>query len=300
MTASEIAFLHNNKLARHNFKYYGPTGIIYIGQADGRLKRQDSVSNTLIQETGVKSVTGLNTDNSDPSNPVIQISVDGVTITGTGIPGNPLVASGAGLVQTVTDDGNGVVTVDNTDPVNPVIQFNGVDVDGVTITGDGTIGNPLVSVSSPSGVQTVTDDGNGVVTIDNTDPINPVIQFNGVNVDGITITGDGTFLNPLVSAAASGFTYSKNLVNTTPYTIVPTSGYNVYNVDATAGAIVVNFPTAVANAAWYVVKKIDSSLNTVTLTPNGIETIDGAVNKIIKFQNTSVDVYSDNSNLFLA
>lgn len=246
MTASEIAYIHNNKLARHNFKYYGPNGIIYIGQADGRLKIQENTSTTLVQEVGVKSITGLNTNNSDPSNPIVQISVDGITITGAGTPASPLVASGSGLVQTVTDDGNGVVTVDNTDPINPIIQFNGVNVDGVTITGDGTVGNPLVA------------------------------------------------------AGASGFTYSKTLVNTTPYTIVSTTGYNVYNVDATAGAIVINFPTAVANAAWYIVKKIDSSLNTVTLTPNGAETIDGAVNKVIKFQNTSVDVYSDNSNLLLA
>jgi hypothetical protein len=247
MTSSEISRIHNNRVARHNFKYYGPDGTVYIGLADGRLRRISDGTTSIVSRGGVQSVTGLNTDTTDPANPVIQISVDGVTITGTGTPASPLVAS------------------------IPV-----------------------------GGVQSVTDDGNGVVTVDNTDPINPVIQFNGVNVDGVTITGDGTIANPLVAAAASGFLYTKILVNTTPYTIVPTSGYNVYNVDASAGAVVLNFPTAVANAAWYVVKKIDSSLNTVTLTPNGAETIDGAVNKVIKFQNTSVDVYSDNSNLYLA
>lgn len=41
----------------------------------------------------VQSVTGLNTDNTDPLNPVVQISVDGVTITGTGTPVSPLVAT---------------------------------------------------------------------------------------------------------------------------------------------------------------------------------------------------------------
>lgn len=41
----------------------------------------------------VASVTGLNTDNSDPTNPIVKISVDGVTITGAGTPGDPLVAS---------------------------------------------------------------------------------------------------------------------------------------------------------------------------------------------------------------
>lgn len=42
---------------------------------------------------GVQSVTGLNTNNADPQNPVINISVDGVTIIGDGTPGNPLSSS---------------------------------------------------------------------------------------------------------------------------------------------------------------------------------------------------------------
>lgn len=44
----------------------------------------------------VESVTGLNTDNTDPANPIVKISVDGVTITGAGTPGSPLIAVGAG------------------------------------------------------------------------------------------------------------------------------------------------------------------------------------------------------------
>jgi len=39
---------------------------------------------------GVESVTGLNTDNTDPLNPVVQISVDNVTIVGDGTPAVPL------------------------------------------------------------------------------------------------------------------------------------------------------------------------------------------------------------------
>jgi hypothetical protein len=46
---------------------------------------------------GVQSVTGLDTDNTDPANPIVQIAVDGVTVTGDGTPGNPLTATpGAG------------------------------------------------------------------------------------------------------------------------------------------------------------------------------------------------------------
>jgi hypothetical protein len=41
---------------------------------------------------GVQSVTGLDTDNTDPYNPVVNIAVDGITITGQGTPASPLVA----------------------------------------------------------------------------------------------------------------------------------------------------------------------------------------------------------------
>lgn len=98
----------------------------------------------------VQSVTGPIVDNTNPQNPVLNVAVDGVTITGDGSVGNPLVASpGGGAVTSVTDDGNGVVTVDNTIPTAPVIQFQGVNVDGLTITGDGTSGNPLQSPYNP-------------------------------------------------------------------------------------------------------------------------------------------------------
>jgi len=109
MTSSEISRIHNNRIARHNFKYYGPEGTVYIGLADGRLRRISDGTTTIVSGGGIQSVTGLNTDTTDPANPVIQISVDGVTITGAGTPVSPLVATAsAGGVTSVTDDGNGV------------------------------------------------------------------------------------------------------------------------------------------------------------------------------------------------
>jgi hypothetical protein len=157
MVDRRIADIHNNKRAKKGYKYYSDDGKVYIGLETGRLKLYEpvatttvqNITNTTIESTGVQSVTGLNTDNTDPANPVIQIAVDGITITGLGTLVSPLVATpSTGGVTSVTDDGNGVVTVDNTVPTAPVIQFQGVNVDGVTITGDGTFGNPLVSALS--------------------------------------------------------------------------------------------------------------------------------------------------------
>jgi hypothetical protein len=44
----------------------------------------------------VQSVTGPIVDNTDPQNPVLNVSVDGITITGDGSVGNPLVATTGG------------------------------------------------------------------------------------------------------------------------------------------------------------------------------------------------------------
>jgi hypothetical protein len=64
-----------------------------------------------LSAVGVRSVTGLDTDNTDPLNPIINIKVDGTTITGDGTSLSPLIAVGptpsykvyaASLLQTGT------------------------------------------------------------------------------------------------------------------------------------------------------------------------------------------------------
>jgi hypothetical protein len=329
MSPNRIAEIHNNKRAKKGYKYYSDDGKVYIGLETGRLQLYNpattvqNITNTTVESTGVQSVTGLNTDNTDPANPVVQISVDGVTVTGAGTPASPLVATpSTGGVTSVTDDGNGVVTVDNTVPTTPVIQFQGVNVDGVTITGDGTTGNPLISATSgiktalpfttdhisatgnqyligdvvyysgnvyrcianndsiiptstlywtnlgagyplvqqpvdwsstsgnnqvlnkPTIVSSVTDDGNGVVTVDNTIPTAPVIQFQGVNVDGLTITGDGTSGNPLQSPynpPTDGY-YGAFSDYTDQFAIAPNTAYviTLNTTDLTNGVTVVS------------------------------------------------------------
>ena len=66
-----------------------------------------------------------------------------------------------GGVQSVTDNELGSVYVNNMDPLNPVISFTGINVDGTTITGNGTVGDPLVATATigpigpigPQGIQ---------------------------------------------------------------------------------------------------------------------------------------------------
>jgi hypothetical protein len=133
------------------------------------------------------------------------------------------------------------------------------------------------------------------------DPLGVVNLIEGANVTlslANDIPNDRTDVT-ISSAGGGSFSYTPVTVNTTPYAVVPNTGWYMYLVDATAGAITMNFPTAVGNNAVYTVKKVDNSANTVILTPNGAETIDGLATQTIRFQNTSVDLYSDNANLYI-
>lgn len=67
--------------------------------------------------------------------------------------------------------------------------------------------------------------------------------------------------------------------------------------DATAAAFTVTLPPAAKNPARvYTVKKIDASVNAVTVDGNAAETIDGAATHALALRWNSVTIYSDGSN----
>ncbi|NCX93267.1 MAG: hypothetical protein EBX40_01140 [Gammaproteobacteria bacterium] len=90
--------------------------------------------------SGVQSVTGLDTDNTDPQNPVIQIAVDGVTITGDGTTANPLVAASG---PSVSIQVNGTPNPDQT-----TLDF----VDSSEIVFVNPSGGQVAASIAPSGV----------------------------------------------------------------------------------------------------------------------------------------------------
>lgn len=89
---------------------------------------------------GVQSVTGLNTDNTDPLNPIVEISVDGVTITGDGTLGNPLVAAGGGAVNYAN-----VIFVDSTNGNDGTGAINDFTKPMSTINGALSLASTLIS-----------------------------------------------------------------------------------------------------------------------------------------------------------
>lgn len=78
------------------------------------------------------------------------------------------------------------------------------------------------------------------------------------------------------------------------------SNENVILADATSNAITINLPAA-ANYQddFFIVKKVDSSSNEITIDANGSETIDGDLTKTIAIQYVSIKMLSNGSNWFI-
>ena len=83
-----------------------------------------------------------------------------------------------------------------------------------------------------------------------------------------------------------------------PVTVSPS--VDVYLIDATAGAITVNLPTAVGvSGAGYTIVKTDATGFAVTIDPNGSETLSGSATKILTSFASAVPIISDNANWWI-
>ena len=68
--------------------------------------------------------------------------------------------------------------------------------------------------------------------------------------------------------------------------------------DCTLNSITINLPAAI-DGQQYVIKKVDSSINTVTIDGDSSETIDGALTKTLTTQYECVTIVSDGTNWFI-
>jgi hypothetical protein len=72
---------------------------------------------------------------------------------------------------------------------------------------------------------------------------------------------------------------------------------SLVKLDASLGSFTASLPTAVGNSGLKtILKKIDSSSNTILIDPNGSETIDGASTFTIFVQHQSLSLISDGAN----
>lgn len=154
-TQDELKRINDARTAIPGHRYIDTWGNNYIGTS---YRKINSLAGTSAVWGNITGSISDQTDIVDLFATKQDLLVSGVNIKT--INGISLLGSGditiTGIVETVTDDGSGVVTVDNTDPLNPIVGFGGVNVDGVTITGDGSAGNPLsASISTDDGFRKI-------------------------------------------------------------------------------------------------------------------------------------------------
>jgi len=103
------------------------------------------------------------------------------------------------------------------------------------------------------------------------------------------VVGD-TIINGAFSTKVTTITANTTLDNT----------YHVVLADATNGVITITLPSAsTCSGRQYVIKKIDSSTNAVTITPQTGQTIDGQTNISITSQNDLRRIVSNGTNWYI-
>jgi hypothetical protein len=104
------------------------------------------------------------------------------------------------------------------------------------------------------------------------------VDGNGLNYNSVSNQLDAAYS---VGTANSSVTISNNVTLAT----------------AGAGGITLTLPTAVGATGYvYIIKKVDQAAGVVTIEGDGAETIDGALNKTLYFEDESIMVVSDNTN----
>ncbi len=215
--------------------------------------------------TGVESVTGLNTDNTDPQNPIVQISVDGITISGNGTLSNPLQSNGVpyvGANQSVN------LGVNNMSANNYFDGFTSVVASASLIT--------LTIASTPSWL--VTGSGGQTIKLPNatTLPKGAIYQFNNNQSSGTILVNNNS--NTLVKSIGSGSLMFLELTdNTTPTGLWDAHFQAPSNVSWTTNTL--DYAGSITSATWNGVAIADLRIasastwnakqNAITLTTTG-------------------------------
>jgi len=116
--------------------------------------------------------------------------------------------------------------------------------------------------------------------------------------NGVTIAGDSgnnIIMNNISYKTEESLVLIDPSIITTTASITIGQSHNTVNVNVTGGNRVITLETTsiLRVGHEFIIKKIDSSINTVTITPGGGETIDGAVNKVLTQQWESIIIRSN-------
>ncbi len=112
-------------------------------------------------------------------------------------------------------------------------------------------------------------------------------------VNGIELADGSTLSSEQLGASVGGIEDIRTVDTTdSPYPL--TTDNSVVLVDAAAGAVAVALPAASTVAGRvFNIKRLDGTVNTVTVDPDGAELIDGATTAALTIQYESVTLVSD-------
>jgi hypothetical protein len=127
--------------------------------------------------------------------------------------------------------------------------------------------------------------------------VSSITEIGSGNVN--TYAGNYTAFSPVLIGDESEIDGKNVKTKTATFTLLGAFDKTV-NADATAGAIIANVPAAASiKHQEFTVTKIDASVNTVTIEPNGSETINGVLNLVMSTQYESTTFYSDGVALYI-
>ncbi len=195
------------------------------------------------------------------------------------------------------------LTVAGTFTANGNCTFGNASVDDITFTGSLASSIPVKTTNGPS---------IGAATLG----LNTVYFGNGSNSNTVGIKGGVTSASytltaPLAAPATTGMNFISTTAGVlsfryTEKTSAQTSAFTgtgdetTILCDATSAAFTVTLPAAASyTGKHYYIKKIDSSVNAVTVDGNASETIDGSVTTTINTRYECVKIVSDGTNWHL-
>jgi hypothetical protein len=156
------------------------------------------------------------------------------------------------------------------------IALSGVEI----IAGSGLVGGGSIDSTKTLNVAAINDS----IEVYNTGIAVRLTQLGGLKI--LTGLDAGIAIDRQINTISSNTTLTGHM-----------SGYNLVN--ANGSNITVTLPATISAGRKLVVKKIDSSNNTVTINRGGSSTIDGATSKVLYYQYETLTMISDGTNWFI-
>lgn len=178
------------------------------------------------------------------------------------------------------------------------IAAGGTNIVTVTTTGV-TAAQPVVLPAGSNSAPSLTFAGDTNLGIYRSDTDELSVTAGGTQIVEVNSSGLNVTSGALSVAGTTVATVKAPVsVSSTPYNMGATASNTYFRVDASSGNIVVNLPAAASAGSGFTfdIQKIDSGTNTVTIDPNGSETIGGFATIVLFNQFDSLRAICNGSN----